>query len=84
MNLSFRKILFENTVKIPISQNRINNIVKAALGYIITPKVVASELEGLIMNSESNASLKLSCLYIIDTICKNTRVCYKFMIRNFL
>jgi hypothetical protein len=71
----FRKILFENLVKIPISQNRINNIVKAASGYVYSPKVVTSELEGLVMNSDSNSALKLPCLYLIDAICKSSKVC---------
>jgi hypothetical protein len=66
----FRNVLFESIARPPISQNRINIVVKAAVSYISSPKVVTSELEALIMNNDSNPAFKLPCLYIIDALCK--------------
>ncbi|KAH7831930.1 putative CID domain [Monocercomonoides exilis] len=68
----FESALVENTRKLPISANRITNIIRAASHYLDKPETVATILESFVQNPEQ-VSLKLPGMYVIDALCRQKK-----------
>ncbi|KAA6385501.1 MAG: hypothetical protein EZS28_018974 [Streblomastix strix] len=64
----FSETLAESVAKIPISENRINKIVQAALEHISDPRIVCRPIEDMIQQAEQPSDLRLPGMYIINAL----------------